>query len=57
MYGYERDGDAEMLIKEIERIGKQWETGTESTDADAEIDYDRMRLVDAMFITRRKRIV
>ena len=49
--GYERDGDADVLIKEIERIGKQVGTGTEDVDADAEIDYDGMKLVDAMFIT------
>ncbi len=49
--GYERDGDADMLIKEIDLIGEQVGAGTEDTDADAEIDYDGMKLVGAMFIT------
>ncbi len=50
--GYERDGDAEMLIKEIGRIGRQvGRTSTEAADMDAEIDYDGMKLVGAVFVT------
>ena len=49
--GYERDGDADVLIREIERIGKQVGTRTTTADADAEIDYAGMKLVGAMFIT------
>ena len=53
-YRYEQDDDAEMLIKEIDRIGRQIGIKEEATETDAEIDYNEMKLVGAMFITPQK---
>ncbi len=55
VYRYERDGDTNTLIKDIDRIGKLMGIKEEVTeDADTKIDYDKMKLVGAMFITPQK---
>lgn len=52
---YEHDGDTDLLIKGIDRIGKQMGIKEEvEEDADAEIDYDNMNLVGAMFLIPHK---
>lgn len=53
-YGYEHDGDADALIKGIDRIGRQIGIKEEAVEVDAEIDYSKMKLVGAMFITPQK---
>ena len=51
---YEDDGDMNVLISGLDRIGKQVGIKEESADLDLEIDYDKMNLVGAMFITPQK---
>ena len=51
---YEDDGDMNVLINGLDRIGRQVGINEETADLDIEIDYDKMKLVGAVFITPQK---